>query len=88
MRGFQVYTTPEKPYDIRYKVVIKQDTRTSGIMKQGLELHTVVDGTLNPWDMDPDQGGRQTKGTWEFGVASHGPPNPKPTRRRPTEVYE
>jgi len=53
----------------------------------GLKLLTVVDGTMNPWDMDPGKTGRQTKGTWEFGVDSHPLPEGA-TRREPTEEYQ
>jgi hypothetical protein len=84
---FIFYTTPKAPYDIRYKVTIEEKTKTSGTSKNGLKLDTVVDGALNPWDMDPSKPGRQAKGTWQFGVDSTGKP-PQATRRDATEVYE
>jgi hypothetical protein len=80
------YTTPTMPYDIRYQVIIEQKTATTSVSVDGLYLDTIVDGTLNPWDMDPSRTNRQTKGTWEFGVDSSG--NTNATRRGLVETYE
>ncbi len=79
------YTTPRTPYDIRYEVVMEQKTAFSRPPEGGLKLHTVVDGTLNAWDMDPDTEGRQTRGIWRFGITSV---NGQATRRELIEVYE
>ena len=85
--SYTFYTTPKTPYDIRYEVIIQQKTKISGLTKHGLKLDTVVDGTLNPWDMDPARSGRQTKGTWKFGIDASGTPRTA-KRRDLQEVYE
>jgi hypothetical protein len=67
------YTTPQTPYDIRYQLVLEQQTRIFPAPEKGIPgvaVNTVLDGTKNPWDMDPTKPGRQTKGTWTFGVNS------------------
>jgi len=74
--GYIFYTTPVTPIDIRYSVVISQNTATPAVPQNGLRLETVVDGTLNPWDMDPSTPGRQTVTTWNFGIDS-GDPAPR-----------
>jgi hypothetical protein len=61
------YATPRAPYEIRYTVVIEQHTTTEETANS-LVIKTVMDGLLNPWDMDPAQPGRQTKSTWRFGI--------------------
>jgi hypothetical protein len=61
------YVTPQTPYDIRYTVVIEQHTIVLED-EHSLVVKTVMDGLLNPWDMDPDQPGRQTKSIWRFGL--------------------
>jgi len=48
----------------------------------------VMDGTINPWDMDPTQAGRQVKGTWKFGINSAAGPPPSASRRGLVETYE
>jgi hypothetical protein len=80
------YTTPATPYDIRYRVVIEQQTTTTNVAPDGLRLDTVMDGTLNPWDMDAGQGGRQTRAIWEFGITSL--ENTNAVRRGLTETYQ
>jgi hypothetical protein len=84
---YTFYTTPLRPYRIEYKVVIEQKTRYEPLTPadgegdfrvtgNGLLVHTVLDGTKNPWDMDPTQNGRQTKGTWTFGIRPNASPPP------------
>ena len=63
------YVTPRTPYDIRYQVVIEQkitEIRTND--GEGLIIKTVMDGALNPWDMDPSKPDRQTTAIWRFGI--------------------
>lgn len=65
------YTTPQSPYDIRYQVTIEQKTQIiSAKTGDGKVVKTVLDGALNPWDMDPTRPGRQTKAIWQFGLNS------------------
>jgi hypothetical protein len=85
------YTTPTTPYDIRYRFEMEQKSTwdpPDAPDWQGKRLVTIVDGTLNPWDMDPDQPGRQTKGIWRFGFDTL--PGMPPTRsaRGFQESYE
>ena len=82
---YRFYTTPHAPYDIRYKVVIEQMTELTRQPFPRIDIKTLMDGTLNPWDMDPTQSGRQTKGTWEFGVDSN---TSSGAQRGLTETYQ
>ena len=85
--SYVFYTTPKTPHDIRYQVVVEENTATSTVAPDGLLLSTVVDGALNPWDMDPIKAGRQTRCTWEFGLDSSGSP-PAAARGELVEAYE
>jgi len=82
------YTTPQTPYDIRYTVVIEQKTTPHDQTEGGKTIDTVMDGTINPWDMDPTHAGRQVKGTWKFGINSAAGPPPSASRRGLVETYE
>ena len=79
------YTTPAAPYDIRYRVVMNQLTATTNVPPDGLKIDTVLDGTLNPWDMGPGLNSRQTNAVWEFGIDSLG--NTNAVRRGLTETF-
>lgn len=70
------YVTPDEPYEIRYQMRIEQ-------LGAGVQ-----DNVLNPWDMDPDQPGRQTKGTWKFGLDSETTITGKDLRKHFEEKYE
>lgn len=65
--AFVFYTTPTAPYDIRYSLVAQQLTTVSEDDNER-RMQTIMDCTLNPWDMDPNQEGRQTRATWSFGI--------------------
>ena len=70
--NYRFYTTPSVPYDIRYVVIIHQKIRILEVPQDGLRIEAITDGTLNPWDMDPTQNGRQLETTWGFGVDTGG----------------
>jgi hypothetical protein len=85
---YKFYTSPALPYDIRYTLVMEQKTTT---VERGGKLHlkTVMNYLLSPWDMDPSQEGRQTKGTWRFGLGCDTGGKFLPAARRDfTEAYE
>ncbi len=85
--NFLFYTTPETPYDIRYRVTITQNTTTNGTFAgDGLEVQTITDGTLNLWDM-AFPGDRHTNTVWQFGISSTGAP-PAAVSRTLQEDYE
>ena len=50
-------------------------------------MDTIIDGTLNLWDMDPGSVGRQTNAILEFGINSTGTP-PTAVRRDLVEEYQ
>jgi len=85
--NYLFYTTPTAPYDIRYSVVMQQTNRiTVTTSNNGTVTNTVMDGTLNPWDMHPTNASRQTKATWTFGVDSVGGTNA--AQRNLIKTYE
>ena len=61
--NYLFYTTPQTPYDIQYNFTIQQKT-----YDLDGKIRTVMSGYGWPWDMDPNQPGRQTKAIWRFGV--------------------
>jgi hypothetical protein len=81
--AYTFYTTPTTPYDIRYAMVLQQQTQVAGGV-----ITTVMDCTRNPWDMDPTQPGRQTQGIWSFGVDPPGSGSSTPSLRGFQEQYQ
>jgi hypothetical protein len=89
--AFLFYTTPQTPYNIRYRLVMQQKTTIETISVMGGDiktLRTVMDGVGNPWDMDPSQPGRQTRAIWRFGLDTVAGTPPRASSREFEEKYE
>jgi hypothetical protein len=84
---YTFYTTPSTPYNITYTVQIQQITTETNSGEGRIET-TVLDGTKNPWDMDPTQAGRQTQGNWVFGISQTAQQPPTASRRGLVETYQ